>query len=154
MDTIDFKTDICFILGCDHAGYDLKEDLQCYLQNKEYRIIDLEPKYKKNISYIQSAFKVCSNVLKIDNSYVIFICGTGIGMSIAANRVKGIRAAICYNDFVAEYAKKHNNANVLVFGSRTMGKEEIIKRIEIFLSHDFIGGKYKKRNKTLDNIDG
>ena len=84
----------------------------------------------------------------------ILICGTGIGISIAANRAKGIRAALLYDDFVAEMAKKHNNANVIVFGGRTMAFDDVVRRIDIFMRTQFEGGRHNARiAKIEEGID-
>ena len=91
-----------------------------------------------------------TNILAQKADLGILVCGTGIGISIRANRHKGIRAALLYSDEVAEMAKKHNNANVIVFGGRTMTPEDVRKRIEIFLNTEFEGGRHQKRLDMLD----
>ncbi len=140
-------------IGCDHAGFEMKERLKFHLIKDGYKVIDTMPVFKNELSYTEAALKTSKYILENKNSIGILMCGTGIGMSIAANRIKGIRAAIIYNEFVAEYAKKHNDANILVFGARTMSFGEIISRIEIFFSNDFLGGKYQKRNEPLDKLN-
>ncbi|RKY03221.1 MAG: ribose 5-phosphate isomerase B [Spirochaetes bacterium] len=139
-------------IGCDHAGFEIKEKLKKYLIKNGHKVKDLVPDYRDEISYTETALATCRYVLENKDSFGILICGTGIGMSIAANRIKGIRAALLYSDFVAEYSRKHNDANVLVFGARTMNIDEIISRINIFFAYNFLGGKYKKRNEPLDNL--
>lgn len=138
------------VFGCDHAGFELKEEIKDYFQERGFKVIDLNPEYENPILYVKSAHKVCQKVLKGNNILGILVCGTGIGISIAANRFKNIRAALLYDDFTAEYSRKHNNANILVFGGRTMKIEDVKRRIEIFLSNEFAGGKYAKRNDLMD----
>ena len=109
--------------------------------------------YKNPTYFVQSALQVCHSVLQSEGKALGFlICGTGVGISIAANRVQGINAGLIYDEFSAEYARKHNNANVLVFGGRTMETAEVKKRIDVFLEYQFAGGKYANRNKPLGEI--
>ena len=142
-----------FSIGCDHAGYEMKEKLKKYLEENGNKVIDTMPEFKEELSYTEAALKTSKEVLKGNAMFGILMCGTGIGMSIASNRIKGIKGAILYSDFVAEYARKHNDANILVFGARTMSFEEIIKRIDIFFSYEFLAGKYARRNEPLDRLD-
>ena len=138
------------IIGCDHAGFKMKEEIKINLSQKNFIIEDVEPVFKNPLCFVNSAFNVCKKVLEQKESLGILVCGTGIGMSIAANRFKGIRAALLYDDFTAEYSRRHNHANVLVFGSRTMNISDVLRRIEIFLSNQYEGGKYEDRNKKID----
>ena len=103
-----------------------------------------------SVDYPAYADKMAANILAQKADLGILVCGTGIGISIRANRHKGIRAALLYSDEVAEMAKKHNNANVIVFGGRTMTPEDVRKRIEIFLNTEFEGGRHQKRLDMLD----
>jgi len=144
---------LSFAMGCDHAGYQMKEKVKEYLAKNGYQISDVMPVYRDELYYTEAAVKTCRYVLQNEGAFGILMCGTGIGMSIATNKIQGIRAAILYSDFVAEYARKHNDANVLVFGARTMTFDEILKRFTIFFSYDFEGGKYAKRNKPLDSLN-
>lgn len=139
-----------FVLGCDHGGFELKEKLKAYLVNKGLDVEDVVPQLTEVIPYVTTARAVCKRVYGKSDILGILMCGTGIGISIAANRNKGINAALLYDDFAAEYARRHNNANVLVFGGRTMTPEHVFRRFEIFMSHQFDGGKYAERNKLLD----
>lgn len=140
-----------FVLGCDHGGYELKEKLNAYLQKKGFEVDDVIPEPAEVIPYVATAREVCKRVYKKEDTLGLLMCGTGIGISIAANRNKGINAALMYDDFAAEYARRHNNANVLVFGGRTMTPEHVFRRLEIFLANEFEGGKYSERNKLLDD---
>lgn len=140
------------VLGCDHAGFELKEGIKDFLQEKKFQIIDFNPKCQNPIHFVKYAHRVCREVLNSKEKDLLgfLICGTGIGISIAANRFKNIRAALLYNDFAAEYSRKHNNANILVFGGRTMEIKDVKRRIDIFLNNEFEGGKYTSRNKVMD----
>lgn len=138
-------------LGCDHAGFEVKEQIEKYLLDKGFNVVDLQPVFHNPLPYVSTARKVCKSVLKDTCALGILVCGTGVGISIAANRIRNIRAALLYDDFTAEYARRHNEANVLVFGARTMNIEDIYHRIEIFLSYEFEGGKYSERNRLLED---
>ncbi len=139
-----------FVLGCDHAGYDMKEQIKEILIGRGYPVIDVMPEFINPIPFVKTSTEACKEVLRTKGSLGILFCGTGVGMSIAANRIAGIKAAILYDDFTAEYSRRHNNANVIVFGSRTMDIKDVEKRIDIFLSNRFEGGKYEERNLMLD----
>ena len=103
-----------------------------------------------SVDYPIFADKLADNILKKESDFGILVCGTGVGISIRANRHKGIRAALLYDDEVAIMAKKHNNANVIVFGGRTMNSNDVLKRIDIFLNTEFEGGRHQKRIDLLD----
>lgn len=138
------------VLGSDHGGYEMKEIFKEYLIKAGYKITDVMPEYINPISFVIAANKVCEKVKGKKAVLGILFCGTGIGVSIAANRHKGIRAALLYDDFSAEKSRTHNNANILAFGGRTMKAEEVQRRFEIFMGNEFLGGKYAERNDSLD----
>ena len=142
-----------FVLGCDHGGYELKQRIFDHLSKRAASIINLTPEYYEPIPYVNIARACCSIVLSDSSTLGILCCGTGIGISIAANRIRGIYAALLYDDFSAEYSRRHTNANVLVFGGRTMDAPSVTRRIDIFLSNYFEGGKYAQRNKEIDYTD-
>jgi ribose 5-phosphate isomerase B len=134
-------------IASDHAGYELKE----YLKDK-YAFIDLGTFNDSSVDYPDYAKKLCKYVLK-ERSLGVLICGTGIGMSIAANRNKGIRAALCNDVGVAELARLHNNANVLVLGGRVTKPIEASKIVKRFFDAKFSNeDKHKRRIKKLDKI--
>ncbi|MFA6309206.1 MAG: RpiB/LacA/LacB family sugar-phosphate isomerase [Clostridia bacterium] len=140
-------------IGCDHAAFELKQAIKEYFTKKGFEVFDAVPVFMNPIPYVDTAGKVCRKVLENKGTLGILACGTGIGMSIAANRHKEISAAILYDDFTAEFSRRHTNANVIVFGARTMKNEDVERRIEIFLSNEFEGGKYAERNRLLDEPD-
>ena len=143
-----------FVLGCDHGAFELKQRIKEYLESKGMSIEDMEPEYHNPIPYVQSARKVCRQVLDGKGVLGILACGTGMGMAITANRLRKIHASVLYDDFTAEYSRRHTNSNVLVFGGRTMATEDVLRRIDIFLSHEFEGGKYAERNRQIDQEKG
>ena len=139
-----------FALASDHAGLDMKNFIADLLKKQNRDFIDLGTCSDESVNYPDYADKLADCVLKKEADLGILVCGTGIGISIRANRHKGIRAALLYSDEVAAMAKKHNNANVIVFGGRTMAQEDVAKRIEIFINTDFEGGRHQKRIDMLD----
>ncbi len=117
-------------LGSDHGGYQLKENLKEYLKGLNVEYIDFGCENEKSVDYPDIGFKVAIEVKSGKYDRGILICGTGIGMSVVANKVRGIRAALCYNEFTARCAREHNDANILVLGGRVIGSglaEEIVK---------------------------
>lgn len=139
-------------IGCDHAGYDMKKELMEILGEKGYEFKDSGCNGEK-CDYPDIAEKVCEDVLSGGCEYGILICGTGIGMSIAANKIKGIRAALCTDSFSTKYTRLHNNANVMCMGARTLGKGLAAELAEIFLTTGFEGGRHQKRLDLIDKLE-
>lgn len=139
-------------IGADHGGFQAKEALISYLQSKGFDVKDLGTNSEASVDYPDFAQKVCQEILNAQADLGVLICGTGIGISIAANRFKGIRAALLYSDDVARLAKLHNNANIAVFGGRTMSVQEMKKRLDIFLNTEFEGGRHIRRLEKLDVV--
>ncbi len=137
-------------IASDHAGLEMKNFIGTVLKETQNEISDLGTNDTQSVDYPDFADKLAAAVLNKHADLGILVCGTGIGISIRANRHKGIRAAVLYSDEVAEMAKKHNNANVIVFGGRTMAKEDVAKRIRIFLNTEFEGGRHQRRIDMLD----
>ncbi|MBP3546637.1 MAG: ribose 5-phosphate isomerase B [Alphaproteobacteria bacterium] len=137
-------------IASDHGGFELKQQLIEHFAAKGQILEDLGTCSTDSCDYPDIAKKMAKNILNHQNELGILICGTGIGISIAANRFKGIRAAVLYDDFTAEMTKKHNNANVLVFGGRTMKFEDVIRRIEIFNNTEFEGGRHATRIAKIE----
>lgn len=109
-------------LGADHGGYELKEIIKKHLQDQGYEIIDYGTDSAESVDYPEYGFKVGEAIIKGQASLGIVVCGTGIGISISANKVKGIRAALCTDSYMARMAKEHNNANILALGARVVGQ--------------------------------
>src|SRR3989338_51877 len=133
------------IIGADHAGFQRKGEVKHWLQENKYAIIDAGTDSEESCDYPDIAKKVAQEVSRDATKKGILICGTGIGMSIAANKEKRIRAAHVTSEYEAQMAKQHNNANILCLGSRTINKETTIKCVQAWLSSLFEGGKHERR---------
>jgi ribose 5-phosphate isomerase B len=141
------------ILGSDHGGLDLKNYLKNYLENKypTYQIEDIGTFSSDSVPYPTYALKVTQKVLENKTNLGILVCGTGIGMSIMANRIQGIRAALITNEFTAQMAKKHNNANIICLGDRTTSPKLAEKMTDLWLNSTFQKGRHQKRLDMLDS---
>lgn len=120
-------------IGADHAGYNYKNEIVAFLQKKNYEIMDFGADTPEATDYTDFAVLVAKAVSAGKCDFGILICGTGIGMSIAANKVKGVRAAVVSTEFTAESSKTHNHANVICFGSRVSSIEEVLNFLDIFI---------------------
>ena len=142
-------------ISSDHAGYELKFNLVSMLieEFKNHEVFDCGPYSEELVDYPTFAEKVCENVLFNEGSLGILICGTGIGMSIAANKIKGIRATLCNDIFSARLARQHNNANVLVLGSRVIGNGLAQEIVTSFLQSEFEGGRHSERLALIKNLE-
>ncbi len=140
-------------IGCDHAALHMKNDLIGYLNDKGYEIEDVGPYTPESVDYPVYAKKVCDKVLADKGSLGILICGTGIGMSIAANKVKGIRAAAVSEVFSAIMTRKHNDANVLCMGARVIGIETAKMIADGFLEAEYEGGRHQKRVDMITELE-
>lgn len=137
-------------IASDHGGWDLKAELIEYYKNKGIELQDMGTYSSDSCDYPDIAETLCQAILNKEAEKGILVCGTGIGISIAANRHKGIRAAVLYDDDVARLAREHNDANIAVFGGRTMKKEDVFRRMDIFLKTDFLGDRHLRRIQKLD----
>jgi len=137
-------------IGCDHGGYELKEQLRRYLSNNGHEVIDCGTDSVESVHYPVFAKTVAKKVLSGAAERGIVVCTTGEGVSIAANRYKGIRCGLAYNDEVARLMRAHNDANIIAFGARFTSLEDAIKRVEIFLNTNFEGGRHQTRIEMLD----
>ena len=140
-------------IGCDHAAYNLKLKLIPYLEEKGYEILDVGTDSPDSCDYPVFAKRVCENIQNGVCELGILICGTGIGMSMAANKHKGIRAACCSDTFSARLTRLHNDANVLCFGARVVGQGLALDLADIFVDTEFEGGKHKKRIDMFVDIE-
>ena len=138
-------------IASDHGGFELKESLKKHYQNLNF--IDLGTNSTESVDYPDIAKSLTKEIIRGEADIGILICGTGVGISIAANRHKGIRAALVYSQEVARLVKQHNNANVLVFGGRTMPVDDVIKYIDTFLQTEYEGGRHQKRLDKLDIME-
>ena len=132
-------------IASDHAGFNLKENIKDYLINKNVSIIDLGPNEKKSVDYPDYAKKIGNRIKTKKSDVGILVCGSGTGMAISANKIKTIRAAVCYNAKSTRLSRQHNNANIIALGARLMKKNLSLKLVEIFLKTKFEGGRHLKR---------
>lgn len=138
-------------IGSDHGGYDLKEIIVEYLKEKGYEVTDYGIKENERVDYPDYARIVADAVVEKKEDLGILICGTGLGMSIAANKIKGIRAACVSETFSAKMARQHNDANILCFGGRVVGDEVAKTIVDAFLEAEFEGGRHCGRvDKMMD----
>lgn len=128
-------------IGCDHGGYELKQEIKKYLDEKHIQYEDFGCDSTESVDYPVYAKKVCQAILDGRCDKGILICGTGIGISITANRFKGIRAAVCSDCFSAEATRQHNDANILAMGGRVVGPGLAVKIVDTFLNTPFSGGE-------------
>ena len=136
-------------LASDHAGFKLKEKIKKNLKKKNIKIIDLGPKTDSSVDYPDFAKKVARSVSSKKSNIGILVCGSGTGMAMSANKIKKIRAAVCYNKASTSLSRKHNNANILALGSRLTKKSTALKLVNIFLSTKFEGGRHLRRVKKV-----
>ena len=132
-------------LASDHAGIEMRTFLRDALVRDGFRAVDLGPETEGPVDYPEYAERVADQVAGGWVRFGVLVCGTGIGMSIAANRFPGVRAALLYDEFSARHARKHNDANVAVFGARTMTSEDALARLRVFLGEAFEGGRHEAR---------
>ena len=132
-------------ISCDHGGFYLKEQIVAYLLKKSFKIIDLGTKNSSSVDYPDYSNFLVHKMMHNSDYIGILLCGSGIGMSIAANRYSHIRAALCSDEDMARLSRQHNDANVLVIGGRTTSLNSAKKNIDVFLSTEFEKGRHIKR---------
>ncbi len=136
-------------ISSDHAGFKLKETIKNYLKKNKLNFYDFGPDNDERVDYPDFAHKVAKKVKISKNNVGILVCGSGMGMSIAANRHKNIRAAQCFNVKSAKLSRLHNDANIITLGSRLLTKKNALKMVDIFLKTKFEGGRHLKRIKKI-----
>ena len=141
------------VIASDHAGVDLKKQIVALVREAGHEISDLGPADTSSVDYPDFAHVVAKTVASGDAERGILICGTGIGMSLAANRHPRIRAALCHDAFTAEMARRHNDANVLCIGARSTGPGVAEQMVQIFLDTDFEGGRHQRRVEKIERED-
>ena len=139
-------------IGCDHGGYLLKQDILIWLEENDYEFEDFGCYNTESVDYPVYAEKVARAVASGECEKGIVICTTGIGVSMAANKVKGIRCALCGDSYSAEMTRRHNDANVLAMGAGIIGPNMAKKITEVFLNTSFEGGRHARRVGLLDSI--
>lgn len=139
-------------LAADHGGYELKEKVKVHLQQIGHEVLDLGCYVEESVDYPNYG-KACGEaVMRGDAERGVVFCGTGIGVSIAANKVKGIRCALCTSLFMAEMASKHNHANILALGGRILETELALGIVDMWLTTEFEGGRHQHRTDMLDSM--
>lgn len=140
-------------LASDHAGFPLKEEIKAYLKEHNVDFIDCGTNSTDSVDYAVFAQKACLKVVNGEADKAILCCGTGIGISMAANKVKGIRAACCSDYFSAKFTRMHNDANVLCMGARVIGAGLAIELADVFLNTEFEGGRHQRRVDQITAIE-
>ena len=135
-------------LASDHAGFELKNELKEAIKGLGYEVVDLGTNDKNSVDYPDYAHLLASKLEP--NCYGVLICGTGIGISIAANRHENVRCALCHDEFTARLAREHNDANVIAFGARVIGAGVAISAAEAFLKTEFAGGRHERRVEKIE----
>lgn len=139
------------LIASDHAGFHLKEELKKHFQS-EHEFIDFGPNSSDSVDYPDYAHILSQKISESKNSFGVLICGSGIGMSMVANRYKDVRAALCLNEKMAQLSREHNNANVLVLGSRLISCEEAIKCLIMFFKSKFEGNRHQARLDKFNDV--
>lgn len=140
-------------LGSDHGGYLLKQAIKKYLDENRIEYTDFGTNDETSVDYAPIAAKVAHFIADGKAEKGILCCGTGIGMSMAANKVKGIRAAVCANAYCAEITRHHNNANILCLGGRVINEEQAVEFSRLFLDAPFDGGRHQRRVDEITAIE-
>lgn len=139
-------------LGADHGGFELKEAIKAHLTEKGYEIVDFGTESTESVDYAYFGEKVGEYVVK-EGILGILCCGTGIGISLAANKVNGVRAACCSDYFSAKMTRAHNNANILALGGRVVGAGLALELVDVFLTTEFEGGRHQRRIDQITAIE-
>ncbi len=140
-------------LGCDHGGFALKEEIKKHLSQQNIPFEDFGTFSQDSVDYPIIAQKTCAAVVDGRCEKAILCCGTGVGVSIAANKIDGIRAALCSDSYTARYSRLHNDANVICLGGRTIGSGLALELVDVFLSTPFEGGRHERRVAEIKNLE-
>lgn len=152
MDTPTSESSAAIIIGCDHAAYPLKEKVKAYLVDAGYPIEDVGTFSENSVDYPDLGIRVASQVSKGAYDRGILLCGTGIGMSMVANKFCNVRAALCTEPFSARMSRRHNDANVLVLGGRMLGETMALETVAAWLDTPFDGGRHQRRLRMFDGF--
>ncbi len=142
------------VIGSDHGGFELKEVLKKHLMEKGFDVSDVGCYDTSSVDYPDIAEKACAKVISGECSWGVLVCGTGIGISMAANKVRGIRCALVSNEYSAEMTKRHNNANMLALGGRVTGPDLAKNILNAYISAEFEGGRHQARIDKIRAIEG
>jgi RpiB/LacA/LacB family sugar-phosphate isomerase len=140
-------------LGADHAGYALKEELKSWLLTRGHEVVDCGTESTGSVDYPDYAVRVGSVVASGEAARGVLVCGTGVGMAIAANKIPGVRAAACADAYTARLAREHNDANVLALGARVTARDAAVEILAAWLGAEFAGGRHARRVAKLAELD-
>ena len=140
-------------IGCDHGGFEHKNAIAEHLRERGFEVNDFGIYENKSVDYPEIALKVANSIKNGENELGILVCGTGIGMSMAANKVNGIRAAACSDHFSAKYTRLHNNANILCLGGRVIGIGTALELADLFVDTKYEGGRHQHRLDMITEIE-
>ncbi len=140
-------------IGCDHGGIDLKIEILKHLEERGIEVVDFGIKEYQSVNYPEIALPLAKAVAAKECDMGILVCGTGIGMSIAANKVKGIRAAVCSDHFSAKFTRLHNDANILCLGGRVIGPGVANEMVDLFIDTEYEGGRHATRVQMITDIE-
>ena len=141
------------IIGSDHGGFELRKELAEHLRAKGFLVTEAGSENGESVDYPDVAQEVCAKVITGEAEKAVLICGTGIGISIAANKIDGIRAALCTDCYMAKYTRLHNNANVLCLGGRVIGAGLACEIADTFFATDFEGGRHQRRIDKISALE-
>ena len=140
-------------IGSDHGGLEYKNAIKEHLEAQGYKVIDVGTNSKDSCHYPIFGAEVAKKVSSKECEYGVVVCTSGEGISIAANKIKGVRCGIAYNDDVARLMRQHNDANVISFGQAFMSLEDVLRRVDIFLNTEFEGGRHQTRVELINNLE-
>jgi len=140
-------------IASDHRGYRIKEEIKKYFNENKIKYIDFGTDSEERVDYPVEAKLVAVSVQNGECELGILICGTGLGMSIVANKFKGIRCAVCYNEETAKYSRLHNNSNVLAIGASEMDLADVVHIVQTWLETEFEGGRHAERLRMIEKIE-
>lgn len=140
-------------IGCDHAAYQLKNDVKAHIEAMGHEVHDFGTFDEASVDYPDYAFFVGKAVVNGEAERGILLCGTGIGIGIAANKIPGVRAALCHDLFSAEACRQHNNANILTMGARVIDTDLALKIVDVWLTTEFEGGRHQRRIDKITSIE-
>lgn len=149
----DFSMNDTIAIGCDHGGFELKNEILKHLQERGIKYKDFGVLENRSVDYPEIAVKVANAVVEGTCKLGILICGTGIGMSLAANKIKGIRAAACSETFSAKFTRLHNDSNILCLGGRVIGPAVACEMVDLFINTDFEGGRHQRRVDMIKGLE-
>lgn len=141
------------VIGSDHGGFELKQALKEHLISNGFEVLDVGCYDTNSVDYPDIAEKAAKELLSGNNEFGILVCGTGIGISIAANKIKGIRCALVANEYCAEMTKRHNDANMLSFGGRVIGPDLAKNILDAYLNAEFEGGRHQNRVDKISALE-